>query len=124
MARSRTINPRMPARNRTQASGDTLMSSPGTPLAASRSIARSLYHQNAAKRRRLWPSMDPSNAFDFPLADLTPGQQGALDAALQRENIGHVWSGATLQVDVAYEARVSTLIDQARGGVLPSAPTP
>lgn len=68
--------------------------------------------------------MDGSHAFDFPLGDLSPGQHAALDAALERENIQHQWLGSTLQVDVAFESRVTTLVDQARGGVLPAAPTP
>src|SRR5262249_45680368 len=66
--------------------------------------------------------MDGSHAFDFPLADLSPGQQAALDAALSRERIENHWTGTTLHVDIAYEARVSTLIAQARGGALPPAP--
>jgi len=68
--------------------------------------------------------MDGAHAFDFPLADLSPAQQAALGAALGREGIQHQWLGSTLQVDVAYESRVSTLVDQARGGVLPVAPMP
>jgi hypothetical protein len=66
--------------------------------------------------------MNGSHGFDFPLADLSPGQHAALEAALHREGIGHAWAGSTLQVDIAYEARVTNLVDQARGGVLPAAP--
>jgi hypothetical protein len=66
--------------------------------------------------------MDGSHAFDFPLNDFLPTQHAALDAALTRETIAHEWHGTTLSVDVAYEARVTTLIDQARSQVLPYSP--
>lgn len=66
--------------------------------------------------------MDSSHAFDFPLDDLSTTQYSALDAALTRESISHEWHGSTLSVDVAYEARVTTLIDQARNQVLPYSP--
>jgi len=66
--------------------------------------------------------MDSSHAFDFPLHELSPTQQSALDAALSRESISHEWHGPTLSVDIAYEARVTTLVDQARNQVLPSSP--
>jgi hypothetical protein len=62
--------------------------------------------------------MDPSHSFDFPVADLTAGQQAALTAALQREHIEHRWAGGVLQVDVAFEPRVTTLVDQVRSGLL------
>ncbi|MBI2704200.1 MAG: DUF4190 domain-containing protein [Actinobacteria bacterium] len=68
--------------------------------------------------------MDGSNAFDFPLGDLSPGQHAALAAALAQENIDGRWTGSTLHVDIAYEARVTTLVDQARAGMLPAAPVP
>jgi hypothetical protein len=66
--------------------------------------------------------MDSAHAFDFPLHELSPAQHSALDAALGRESISHEWHGTTLSVDIAYEPRVSTLIDQARNQVLPPAP--
>jgi len=66
--------------------------------------------------------MDSTHAFDFPLHELSPAQQAALEAALSRESISHEWHGTTLSVDIAYEARVTTLIDQARNQVLPPAP--
>jgi Domain of unknown function (DUF4190) len=66
--------------------------------------------------------MDSAHAFDFPLYELSPAQHSALDAALGRESISHEWHGTTLSVDIAYEPRVTTLIDQARNQVLPPAP--
>jgi hypothetical protein len=66
--------------------------------------------------------MDSSHAFDFPLDDFAPTQHAALDAALTRESISHEWHGSTLSVDVAYEPRVTSLIDQARNQVLPHSP--
>lgn len=52
--------------------------------------------------------------FDVPLADLTPDQRVRLDQALRAEGIPAAWGGTTLRVDVAYEARVTTLVEEAR----------
>ena len=75
----------------------------------------------AASRTDSVGAMD-QHAFDFPLGDLSPDQHAALDAALDREGITHAWMGTMLQVDIAFEARVSSLVDEARGGALPVAP--
>lgn len=58
--------------------------------------------------------MSDGQNFDFPLGDLTPQQQQALNQRLQGESIPGSWQGTTLSVDIAYEPRVTSLIDEVR----------
>lgn len=66
---------------------------------------------------------DSSQWFDHPIADLSPDQRSRLDQALRTEGIPATFGPAAVRTDVAYEARVTTLIDQARAAGY-GAPTP
>jgi hypothetical protein len=57
---------------------------------------------------------DSSQWFDHQIADLSPPQRAALEQSLRAEGIPATFGPAAVRTDMAYEARVSTLIDQAR----------
>lgn len=52
--------------------------------------------------------------YDLPLPDLAPDQRQQLTDALRREGIPASWGGTTVRVDVAYEARLTSLVEQVR----------
>jgi hypothetical protein len=66
---------------------------------------------------------DSSQWFDHQIADLSGAQRAALDQSLRAEGIPATFGPTAVRTDVAYEARVATLIEQARS-VAPSAPPP
>lgn len=57
---------------------------------------------------------DSGQWFDHPIADLNPDQRARLDQLLRAEGIPATFGPTAVRTDVAYEARVATLIDQAR----------
>jgi hypothetical protein len=67
---------------------------------------------------------DSSQWFDHPIADLTPEQRATLDTALRNEGIPATFGPTLVRTDIAYEARVSSLIDQARAAPTPGAMAP
>jgi hypothetical protein len=64
--------------------------------------------------------------FDHQIADLSPEQRAVLEQSLRAEGIPATFGPAAVRTDVAYEARVSTLIDSARAtaGSVQGAPPP
>jgi hypothetical protein len=62
---------------------------------------------------------DTGRWFDVDLAELSPEQRVTLDQALRAEAIPATWGGTVLRVDEAYEARLSTLVDEARAAPPP-----
>lgn len=66
---------------------------------------------------------DSSQWFDHQIPDLAPQQRARLEEALRSEGIPATFGPTAVRTDVAYEARVSTLIDQARSAAPPVAPT-
>ncbi len=66
---------------------------------------------------------DSGQWFDHPIADLTPAQRAALDQSLRSEGIPATFGPTAVRTDVAYEARVSTLIAAARA-TAPGPPVP
>jgi hypothetical protein len=69
---------------------------------------------------------DSGQWFDHPIADLSPQQRAVLEQSLRTEQIPATFGAAAVRTDVAYEARVSTLIDYARSTQQPpnAAPIP
>jgi Domain of unknown function (DUF4190) len=57
---------------------------------------------------------DSSQWFDHQIPDLAPQQRARLEELLRSEGIPATFGPTAVRTDVAYEARVSTLIDQAR----------
>jgi hypothetical protein len=57
---------------------------------------------------------DSAQWFDHPIADLTPEQRATLETALRNEGIPATFGPTLVRTDIAYEARVTTLIDQTR----------
>jgi hypothetical protein len=57
---------------------------------------------------------DSSQWFDHPIGDLSPAQRAVLEQSLRAEGIPATFGSAAVRTDIAYEARVSTLIDHAR----------
>jgi hypothetical protein len=66
---------------------------------------------------------DSSQWFDHQIADLSGPQRAALEQSLRSEGIPATFGPTAVRTDVAYEARVSTLIEQARSAA-PLAPQP
>jgi Domain of unknown function (DUF4190) len=64
---------------------------------------------------------DSGQWFDHQIADLSPEQRAVLEQSLRTEKIPATFGAAAVRTDIAYEARVSTLIDYARS--TPHAPT-
>lgn len=68
---------------------------------------------------------DDSQWFDHQIADLSPTQRAVLEQSLRAEGIPATFGPAAVRTDVAYEARVSTLIDHARASApVQAAPAP
>jgi hypothetical protein len=66
---------------------------------------------------------DSDQWFDHQIGDLSPQQRAELDRALRSEGIPATFGPAAVRTDVAYEARVTTLIAQARAvPATPAAP--
>lgn len=59
---------------------------------------------------------DSSQWFDHQIVDLSPPQRAALEQSLRAEGIPATFGPSAVRTDVAYEARVATLIEQARAG--------
>jgi hypothetical protein len=57
---------------------------------------------------------DSSQWFDHQITDLSPDQRARLDQSLRAEGIPATFGPTAVRTDVAYEARVTTLIEQAR----------
>jgi hypothetical protein len=57
---------------------------------------------------------DSNQWFDHQIGDLSPTQRAALDRSLRDEQIPATFGPAAVRTDLAYEARVTTLIAQAR----------
>lgn len=57
---------------------------------------------------------DSDQWFDHPIGDLSAQQRAELDELLRREGIPATFGPAAVRTDIAYEARVTTLITQAR----------
>jgi hypothetical protein len=66
---------------------------------------------------------DSGQWFDHPIADLSPAQRAALDQSLRAEGIPATFGPTAVRTDIAYEARVGTLIAEARATV-PAGPPP
>jgi hypothetical protein len=66
---------------------------------------------------------DSGQWFDHPIADLSPAQRAALDQSLRAEGIPATFGPTAVRTDVAYEARVGTLIAEARA-TAPGPPVP
>ncbi len=64
---------------------------------------------------------DSGQWFDHQIADLSPEQRAVLEQSLRTERIPATFGAAAVRTDIAYEARVTTLIDYARS--TPHAPT-
>ena len=68
---------------------------------------------------------DSSQWFDHPIGDLSPDQRARLDQSLRAEGIPATFGPTAVRTDIAYEARVSTLIGEARSAGAPAgAPGP
>jgi hypothetical protein len=67
---------------------------------------------------------DSSQWFDHQIADLSPEQRAVLEQSLRTEQIPATFGAAAVRTDIAYEARVSTLIDYARSTQQPPATVP
>jgi hypothetical protein len=73
---------------------------------------------------------DSGQWFDHQIADLSPEQRAVLEQSLRTEQIPATFGAAAVRTDIAYEARVSTLIDYARStqqaptALPPTYPTP
>jgi hypothetical protein len=67
---------------------------------------------------------DSGQWFDHPIADLTPDQRATLETLLRNEGIPATFGPTLVRTDIAFEARVTTLIDQARASARPTAEPP
>ncbi len=67
---------------------------------------------------------DSTQWFDHQIANLSPAQRAVLEQSLRAEGIPATFGTAAVRTDIAYEARVSTLIDQARSTPYASAAAP
>lgn len=67
---------------------------------------------------------DSGQWFDHPILELSPEQRARLDQLLRAEGIPATFGPTAVRTDIAYEARVATLIEQARATAPAGPPTP